>query len=489
MRRALIITLLVALTYAALAQSPNNPPGGFDSKAWLEDFHQVLSEMSAHYANLEWAVTDRRMNLPRLRLDTETKLREAPDETGARRVLDKFLTSFGDGHLEIQWPKSATLNKAAASANQGLCDRMGYGSHLHSGLDFSSLPEFSSLETPESDLFPGGLLRRQDHTVIGVLRIGLLSEHAYPAMCEQAVRDLRLADNAACTGKCEDQLEIATANLLTAALVRRAQSLGSAGATSLLIDITHNGGGSDWVEAASRALSRVPLSDSPMAFVKHEHWTKELEDHLRDVQIDLKNHAASPVPLDRAASTIEKAIEESQQPCDTLTVWETGKLNCSPLVKDLFFTSGEVVAYAKPGNLASLQSGEALFYPSRYAYTENPKALPLYVVVDRDTWSAAEYFAALLQDNHAATIIGEVTGGAGCGYTDGGIPAKLKNSGAQLRMPDCVRFRADGSNEVNGVKPDVLLSWSGHDSDFQRVKLLLAALKSRQLPAANVPSH
>jgi len=54
---------------------------------------------------------------------------------------------------------------------------------------------------------------------------------------------------------------------------------------------------------------------------------------------------------------------------------------------------------------------------SRYAYTQNPKALPLYVVLDRETWSAAEYFAALLQD-HAATVVGEVIGGAGCGYTN-----------------------------------------------------------------------
>jgi C-terminal processing protease CtpA/Prc len=36
--------------------------------------------------------------------------------------------------------------------------------------------------------------------------------------------------------------------------------------------------------------------------------------------------------------------------------------------------------------------------------------------------SAAEYFAAILKDNKAATIIGELTGGAGCGSTNGGIP-------------------------------------------------------------------
>jgi C-terminal processing protease CtpA/Prc len=91
----------------------------------------------------------------------------------------------------------------------------------------------------------------------------------------------------------------------------------------------------------------------------------------------------------------------------------------------------------------------------------------------------------MLQDNHAATIIGEVTGGAGCGYTDGGIPAKLKNSGGQLKMPDCVRLRADGSDEVNGITPDLLVPWAGHDSDVQRAKKFLAALESLQQRSAS----
>jgi len=108
-------------------------------------------------------------------------------------------------------------------------------------------------------------------------------------------------------------------------------------------------------------------------------------------------------------------------------------------------------------------------------------------LVDRETWSAAEYFAALLQDNQAATVVGELTGGAGCGYTDGGIPTKLKNSGARLKMPDCVRFRADGSNEVNGITPDVLVPWAEHNSGFQHVKKLLVALESRQAATAKLP--
>ena len=413
--------------------------------------------MSVHYANLDWAVADRRMDLPRLRLDTEAKLRDAADESGARRILDKFLASFGDGHLEIQWPKSGAQPKPATTASQSLCGRMGYESRLHPGLDFSVLPEFSTQNTPEERLFPGGLLRLQNGTAMGIVRIGLFSEHSYPEICEQAAHDLHLPENDACDGKCADQLELATANLLTAALVRRAEALSAAGATALLIDITRNGGGSDWAEVPPRVLSSVPLHESARAFIRHEHWTKQLQDRLLQVQSDIKNHAGSKASLEGEASALEKATDESKQPCNRTSVWDTGKLSCSLLVTEPART----------------------VHPSRYTYPSNPKPLPLYVVVDRDTWSAAEYFAAVLQDNHAATIVGETTGGAGCGYTNGGIPAKLKNSGAPLKMPDCVRFRADGSNEVNGITPDLLLPWSGHDSDFQRVKKLLAALESR----------
>jgi len=341
MRRGLLVLFLAALTGAASPQNTNDArPVSFDPKPWLDDFHQVLSEMSSHYANLEWAVEDRRMDLPRLRLDAEAKLREAIDEHDARRILDKFIASFGDGHLEIQWPKSGAQPRPAAGASQSLCDRMGYHGRLHPGLDFSGLPEFSLLNTPESKLFPGGLLRLRNRTVIGVIRIGLFSEHIYPEICEQAMRGLHIAENADCDAKCDDQIELATANLLTSALVRRAEALGAAGATALLIDITRNGGGSNWVEAPPRALISVPLLDSKMAFIKHEHWTKQLQDRLLNVQTDIESHTDSPVPLGGAGSRLEKAIAESKQPCNTTAVWDTGQLNCSLLVKELLFTSG-----------------------------------------------------------------------------------------------------------------------------------------------------
>lgn len=64
---------------------------------------------------------------------------------------------------------------------------------------------------------------------------------------------------------------------------------------------------------------------------------------------------------------------------------------------------------------------------------------------------------------------------------------KLKNSGGEVEMPDCVRFRADGSNESGGITPDVLVPWTKHDSSFQRVKKLIAALESWQAATAKLP--
>jgi C-terminal processing protease CtpA/Prc len=184
-----------------------------------------------------------------------------------------------------------------------------------------------------------------------------------------------------------------------------------------------------------------------------------------------------------SAAKLEKAISASKQRCDATAVWDTGKLPCSLLVKGFLFTSQSESSQksdnSKSDSFDSRASESIIFQPSHYVYARNPEALLLYVAVDRNTWSAAEYFAAMMQDNHAATIVGEVTGGAGCGYTNGGIPAKLKISGAQLKMPDCVRYRADGSNEVNGITPEMLLPWSGHDSDYQRAKTLLAALQAQ----------
>lgn len=81
---------------------PTRPPKTtFASPPWIEDFDHLRQEMSSHYANVEWAVDQRGMELPRLRAETEDALRQARDDAEARRILERFVDAFGDGHLEI----------------------------------------------------------------------------------------------------------------------------------------------------------------------------------------------------------------------------------------------------------------------------------------------------------------------------------------------------------------------------------------------------
>ena len=111
-----------------------------------------------------------------------------------------------------------------------------------------------------------------------------------------------------------------------------------------------------------------------------------------------------------------------------------------------------------------------------FPYREGVWRGPLILLVDGESWSASEEFGALLQDNRAAFVMGEPTGGAGCGHTDGSQPAVLSNSGGRLELPDCARLRRDGSNQVRGVISDLTLGWGHHDGPRLRAAAFLKAL-------------
>jgi hypothetical protein len=449
----------------------------FDPQPWLEDFQQLTDAMASHYADLEWAMYERRMDLPSLRQDMEKRLRQASDEQAAHRIFEKFLDSFGDGHLSIAWPKPVDSSPVTETTADGsLCSRLGYKASSAPGIDFSLFPGFRTLGGKGSELFSGGLLTLQNGTKLGLIRIALLNEHAFPEECEQAVLEMRLADEGKCDEHCEHDIALGTANRLTAEIVKRAQQFRSVGASALLVDVTDNGGGSDWNEAVVRSLSSVPLVEDHRGFIKHEHWTTELEIQLRSVEADLKSGAEPKAVLEEAATRLRSAIARGKESCDRSPAFREGKLDCSLVVDDILFWSG-VLPYAKPGSFASFESRTTLFHPLRYEYSEDAHRLPLYVAVDRHTWSSAERFASLLQDNGAATIVGELTGGAGCGFTNGGIPTTLTHSHAQVKMPDCVGLRKDGSNGNDGVTPDILVPWASRDTPFMKASKLLRALE------------
>ena len=98
------------------------------------------------------------------------------------------------------------------------------------------------------------------------------------------------------------------------------------------------------------------------------------------------------------------------------------------------------------------------------------------------TASASEGFASQLRDAGAAVIVGEQTFGAGCGYTNGGLPIRLEHSGLEVRMPDCARMRLDGTNEVAGVTPDEQVGWEESDNATVIAEKAVAAIGRRPDP-------
>ncbi len=107
-------------------------------------------------------------------------------------------------------------------------------------------------------------------------------------------------------------------------------------------------------------------------------------------------------------------------------------------------------------------------------------------MVDGETWSAAEEFAAVLQDNHAALIVGAPTGGAGCGHTNGGTPTTLAHSQGILKLPDCARLRINGDNEAAGVQPDLLIGLRRGDGVDRQAKFLRENLPEAERLAAAI---
>ena len=155
-----------------------------------------------------------------------------------------------------------------------------------------------------------------------------------------------------------------------------------------------------------------------------------------------------------------------------------GSSSCDRLGRAGYSTG--LLGAARSGNFNGKEDWAVhLFSPAQFPYHDGVWDGPLIVLVDQETWSAAEEFAAVLQDNSAAVIMGARTGGAGCGYTWGGTPTALKNSRAVLKLPDCVRFRADGSTEVRGILPDELVAYRFDDGPQFKAKLL-----AEKLPAA-----
>jgi Peptidase family S41 len=467
------IALIFALSVAMAAHA-------YEAAKWREDFAQARQELARSYANLDWVVAERKIDLQALVESTEQGLATAKDDEEAMKVLTQFLDTFGDGHVRLVPPQRTSAAAALATAatatatDMKTCRDMGYHPirRDRAGIDFASTGQYEALTNEDAATLPAGVLKAGGRT-LGVIRIGLFAEQAFPILCER-----EHPAPAACDSACEQKIFTSVGKALTRTLVRQVQVLAAKKIDAIVIDITGNRGGTDWAEAAARVLTKPGVVAPRISFIKHPHWVKGIDSRLNDIDLDLKRTtvgAAQRAWLLAARAELIKSRALAAEPCEREAIWKNQRV-CPLLVPGRLHSTG-LEARPRALDLDGYEAQWVHYNPARYESSSAWQG-KLAILVDNNTVSAAELFAATLKDNDRATLIGAPTRGAGCGYTDGGISITLQHSGVQIKVPDCARLRASGENEVAGLVPDVLVPWRGNDSPYQRAARALAALES-----------
>jgi Peptidase family S41 len=486
MTRAVVAMVLVGMCVARSAMLVA-APSAYDSKPWLEDLEQTRQAFSTKYANLEWAVMEREINLESLFSDAKDQIQSAASDADARAAFDRLARRLGDGHVRFRWTKEEAV-KLARHAN---CGALGYDARIRGGDVATLMPGYTPLLGAPAKEFAAGTLQIAGRRV-GVIEIGIFTPEGMPELCADALAALKLPPESSCDEACKDRVDTWVSNRMTLDLAAQLRAVENAKAEVLLIDIANNGGGTQWSEAAVRMVSGIRLKSERVGFVRGPHWAKHFADTVADLRADAKRASPSERKmLNGLAETVLGYQHEAESPCDSGTLWQGKEPSCRWLGEG-FYSSG-VLDSADPNALKGKSWAEDVFTPMEFPYEEGVWRGPVVVLVNARTGSAAEQFAAILQDNHAAVIMGAPTGGAGCGHTNGGTPTTLTNSGAILELPDCARIRADGSNEVMGIQPDVLVGLRTTDGPHRQgiraagklPEAVERALKLAAAPAGN----
>ena len=385
LRRTLLgLGVLILLAAAADVLTYNPQP-------WQADYTRLKRDMAQGYANLDWAVEERGIDLPALDRETTASLENAHSRVRAFVALRNFVRGFNDPHFRMKpgerpIPTAAPVAVSAEDAEPvdvpagADCEAAGYEEDDHAfRFPFAQMAGWVRLRDGD---FPSGLLGD-----IGVLRIAQFGEDRYLAAC-QSVFKPGIGDRA---------LQLAVRARQQALLRETIAELRGKGARRLLVDVSGNGGGSEWVSEVIALMTDKPMTR-------------------------------------REALVVDAT-------CDRSAVWRGESAPCP-------------VFAGNPGERATLQ-GNGTWHG------------PLLILADRGTGSAAEDFVAWLQQNKVATVIGDRTAGAGCGYVNGGNPTRLSVVPVDVWMPNCARFLDDGTNEIEGIAPDIEIPMRDADAAVQ----------------------
>ena len=448
------------------------------NKAWLDDFEILKKEMALGYANLKYATEKENIDLVKLNKKTILKLKKAETIEEAQIATKDFLKTFDDGHLRariLEVPneiKNETFeNDKLKNTDSGAIalKKMGFENRKYKNrIKYDSVPGFSSLNN-EQNPFPASIIKR-DKEIIGIIRIGFLGHWRYWDSALSVWESYKQTFKGECDGDCQWSFQEELEKELTSKIIDRINKLKSKNISKLLIDVSSNGGGSEWGHAVAELFTTKHLKGAKSSFIKHKHWEEILKIYLNNVDTDLANTELKEeliLKLKNFKVLILDLITQCENNCTVENIWNEQDLNCFDLIAHPFSASLPFDILKDP-QVEELNSKYSLNTYRFLAYKKGVYDGPLFIVQDTYSASATEEFSSLLQSNNAGVIVGENSMGLGCGYSNGGIKIELKNIALSVSMPDCVRYRKDGKNEIYGIKPDIEVNWDEKESMYSK---------------------
>ncbi len=503
----IVTTALIGAFVPVRASSAEQGAGAtsFERSSWLADYDSLRMKLERSYANLAWFASPQGgRDLPALHRRTIAALGAANDDRSARAALEAFVAGIGDGHFSVLPDLAPTAAQTVAPVpppSRGLdakaaCAALGFTRNrgVAFSTPFDALPGFRLLSDGVSEAYRSGMFTTSAGLGIGVLRLPNFVASENPPECERAWTDAQKdADaKAPCDDGCRSDIRDRVDALLLEHLHDRLLSLQRAGATAVVVDLGNNPGGGDLGDWVPRLFTKSPVRSARLGLVRDPASAAYYDEQLTDLRAALK------LPLsagDRRAVDDAIAVYEAHRAevvdghaCPMAWVWNEQRAwaplgaadRCSNLVFGNTFASG-ARDYLPADAIRSRAAARAIYWPSVASALAGTWQRPVYVVVDRRTYSAGELAAAVFEDNGVGKLLGDTTGGDGCGfmYTSNYV---LPSGRMRFRIPNCVRLRKDGRDEVAGIRPDWFVPAYAGETAAQHAKRLLDAVTADLAP-------
>lgn len=488
--RRFMVTVVAFLAGIAPALATST----FDRAAWQQDYAQLKDTLQQQYANLAWKASGAGgVDLPALDRATTEALARASNDAEAADAIRRFVGGFHDGHFSerpylavasgpVTEPQEARLDPDDPATG---CAALGFASTdpVAFSLPVEQLPGFKLASDGRTSTFRSGWLERSGAR-LGFIRIQRFRDRAFPLACLHAWSGLRRQGQPVTAAAVRDAAQVRWFEDLAGTI----KALREAGATALVIDVGHNGGGDDSGDWIPRMLTDRPVRSARLLMVDAPVSAGYFDEQIGDLSSALPR-AATP----DAKAALEKALafftrqkgRIGKQRCDLSWVWHRQRAWSSSGCNRLL-AAGYADGFS-PG-LPRGAYGNADI-ARRIAWSSTIEGLfgtwsgPTYVLADSRSYSSAEMFVAVMQDNHVAKIVGTRTGGDGCGFMVDGPPLVLAHSRLRFRIPNCMRLRADGTDEEAGIAPDFAVLPTEGESDRAR------AARAVEVIARDIAAH